>query len=502
MKINEIRNLLDAVDTLGVDIGQIWWHGSKVGGFTKFDKKYVGSGIVGSNTSGGFYFTDDKEAAKFYSDVEQVEREDSDEWSYDDINVYGEDEYYFVLNDINLGPYESEELARKEGEKLVDKHNDSEVGDIIHYDEKLSAYFLNFKNPLIVDNITDFRKAERSAEADGYDGIIGKDIYDGDMVSTVAVVFDSSLIRSVSGLKEGLGLDMDKTSRYARARSMGFDTDTIWYHGTSGNIKRFKTTTNGAAEGVYLTTSPLHAGNFSRKEGGNIIAVFVRGNIGTRDDMLAAVGSATNRTQEMITKGLDGYNDRTHSELIIFDPSNIRSIHAKFDVNSSSNDLLEGLDAEAEAYAEAHGLGEISWAGSGDMGTAYHTEKDTILKITRDDTELKNARMLVGKDLSNVIKIYDVEGSIIHMEELDMDHVEDLYGTAMSYAEYGDIMEIDTEDHVDMPRDVRKFIEEIQFGAMQLERVGILNLDLKDNNIGRKPNGEYAIFDMSSIKAN
>lgn len=164
--------------------------------------------------------------------------------------------------------------------------------------------------------------------------------------------------------------------------------------------------------------------------------------------------------------------------------------------------LKEGLDADVEAYAKAHGLGEISWAGSGDMGTAYHTEKGTILKITRDETELKYATVLLGKDLSNVIKVYAVEGPIIHMEELDMDHVEDLYGAAMNYAEYGDIMEIDTEEHVDMPRDVREFIEEIQFGAMQLERVGILNLDLKDNNIGRKPNGEYAIFDMSSVKVN
>ena len=165
-----------------------------------------------------------------------------------------------------------------------------------------------------------------------------------------------------------------------------------------------------------------------------------------------------------------------------------------------ANNISESVEREIEDYAEKHGLGEVSWEGSGDMGDAYVTGKDTILKITRDKTELEYATLIVGKKLQNVVAVYDVEGNVIHMEYLNTDGVEDLHGSAMGYAEYGDITEVDPEDHPDMPEDVKKFIDDISYGAFELQRNGVYNLDLKDNNIGRKSNGEYAIFDMSSAK--
>jgi hypothetical protein len=157
-------------------------------------------------------------------------------------------------------------------------------------------------------------------------------------------------------------------------------------------------------------------------------------------------------------------------------------------------------DIDVEKYAADHDLGDISWEGSGDMGEAYTTERDTILKITNDDTEIEFATMLVGKKLHNVVDIYDVSGNIIHMEYLDVDGIDDLYSSAMEYAEYGDITEIDVRDHEDMPDDVREFIENIGFGAGELSRAGVHNMDLKHDNIGQKSNGQYAIFDMSSHK--
>jgi hypothetical protein len=36
------------------------------------------------------------------------------------------------------------------------------------------------------------------------------------------------------------GLDLSKDARLARARDMGFDTDTVWYHGTTDNIAAFE----------------------------------------------------------------------------------------------------------------------------------------------------------------------------------------------------------------------------------------------------------------------
>jgi hypothetical protein len=160
-------------------------------------------------------------------------------------------------------------------------------------------------------------------------------------------------------------------------------------------------------------------------------------------------------------------------------------------------DLQESFEPEAERYAEKNDLGEISWAGSGDFGNAYYTEAGTILKVTRDKSELRYATMVVGKSLQNVAKIFDVSNNIIHMEELDMDHIEDIYYEALSFADYDDILEIDADD-TDIPPNVQKFIQDVQIGNMELEQLGIRNADIQPGNIGKKKDGNYAIFDMSS----
>jgi len=205
MKLSELQQLpmdkasrLSRAKAMGFDTSRVWYHGSKVGGFKKFDLKYAGSGVVGTNTSGGFYFSSDEEAAKYYSDVEHAEREDDEDWSYDDIAVYGEAEYYFLVGEINKGPFDSEEEAEDAARELVDKHNASSKGDVIHHDEKIGAYYLALENPLVVKSMDDFRLAERVAKSKGYDGIIGLDIHDGDMYSDVAVVFDPAKIRSIN----------------------------------------------------------------------------------------------------------------------------------------------------------------------------------------------------------------------------------------------------------------------------------------------------------------
>jgi hypothetical protein len=161
-----------------------------------------------------------------------------------------------------------------------------------------------------------------------------------------------------------------------------------------------------------------------------------------------------------------------------------------------------GGEDELEAYADKHALGELSWEGSGDMGEAYTTENDTILKVTSDDTELEYAKMLVGKKLDNVVDIYDVEGSIIHMEYLDTGHIDDLYFSAMEYSEHGAFDDIDIDEHEDINDELKDFILGVQDGMFQLQHNGVNNLDLKHDNIGRKANGKYAIFDMSSAKQN
>lgn len=162
--------------------------------------------------------------------------------------------------------------------------------------------------------------------------------------------------------------------------------------------------------------------------------------------------------------------------------------------------ILESLDKGVEDYAKRHNLGEISWAGSGDMGNAYYTERGTILKTTTDDTEIDAAKSIIGKNLSNVVKVFDVEGNIIHMEELSMDGIEDLFGDAMGYSEFGDFDDIDVDEHEDMSEETKQFILDVQHGTYELRSNGVLNLDLHDGNVGKKSDGNYAILDMSNEK--
>jgi hypothetical protein len=144
---------------------------------------------------------------------------------------------------------------------------------------------------------------------------------------------------------EGMTLE----ARMARAEAMGFDTSRVWYHGTRSateagyapDIKDFQTTKYGAAEGVFLTPDPKDANRYASSPiypGGTIYPVHTRGNIGSRQDMLDADGvNSTEKTASMMEKGFDGYFDEVHGEMVMFDPSNIRSVNATFDPDKSDS---------------------------------------------------------------------------------------------------------------------------------------------------------------------
>ena len=109
----------------------------------------------------------------------------------------------------------------------------------------------------------------------------------------------------------------------------------------------------------------------------------------------------------------------------------------------------------------------------------------------------------MGKKLDNVVHIYDVEDDIIHMELLDEEGVEDVYASAMNYVdEYGyggGFDSIDPDDIEGIPDEVSKFLHDISWGMHELSMNGIDNLDLKDDNIGKRGN-DFVIFDMSEKK--
>lgn len=143
------------------------------------------------------------------------------------------------------------------------------------------------------------------------------------------------------------GLDMSTEARMARARNMGFQTDLVLYHGTQATFSEFKISVDGInGPGVYLTASPKTAHIYadappvriresrshSQVDGddavGNIIPVLIRGRIESK--------KADWRSARQ--KKFDGI--RIGNTYVVFDPRNIRSVHAAFDPDHQNSPSL------------------------------------------------------------------------------------------------------------------------------------------------------------------
>jgi hypothetical protein len=198
------------------------------------------------------------------------------------------------------------------------------------------------------------------------------------------------------------GLDMSQAGRMGRAKEMGFDTDTVLYHGTDKEITDFRPSERGAfGPGVYLSEQSGVASRY-----GPPSKYHVRGNIlDTRPGKPAPKGLAESaksqltpeETQrwdrlwpqrntmavdaetfrEVLTRsvepqrvpeimrrlGFDGMQGIADGhELVIFDPSNIRSVNAAFDPEKSGSSTL----LAAAPFAAVGGVGAGTAMGEDD----------------------------------------------------------------------------------------------------------------------------------------
>jgi hypothetical protein len=155
------------------------------------------------------------------------------------------------------------------------------------------------------------------------------------------------------------GLDMSQAGRMARAKEMGFDTETVLYHGSSKEFDAFKEGDRGIFFGAKETASDY----------GEAQAYYVRGKMAPRSvvvqvkkeikaDRAKSVFSRfenerPHQQRELVKRlkklGYDGYSQGMGipgalGETVIFDPSNIRSVNAAFDPdNAASPQLLAGF---------------------------------------------------------------------------------------------------------------------------------------------------------------
>lgn len=192
--------------------------------------------------------------------------------------------------------------------------------------------------------------------------------------------FRTSLVGGSDDLAEAASfgqLPMDEASRMARAREMGFDMDAPLYHGTDQNIEAFRTNDGWYGNGVYATRSPQQAEYYTRRtphqtattqrvagEGWqepapNIMPLVARGRLASveeyqtlvRENMprgkwtKAGEDNAVRRAQQELERrgyaGVDagGIDD----EVVIFNPSNVRSRFAAFNpARSGEANLLAG----------------------------------------------------------------------------------------------------------------------------------------------------------------
>lgn len=222
-------------------------------------------------------------------------------------------------------------------------------------------------------------------------------------------------------LEQSPQLPMDLESRLKRAESMGVNTETTWYHGTSGDIKAFDPNrgngSGGAPRGaIFLTRNPKIAssfagamdldpatGAFKSRAGGNVIPVFVAAkktfdyqNTAHVDQLFESLSKTTIKAigkEQLINgkpmskaelrqqielgnwnfientgileaikaNGFDSMNVFEYGEknLAIFDPSKIRSVNAAFDPAKASEADILFQDANAPRGQISFGKGAI-----------------------------------------------------------------------------------------------------------------------------------------------
>jgi hypothetical protein len=175
------------------------------------------------------------------------------------------------------------------------------------------------------------------------------------------------------------GLDMSQAGRMARAKEMGFDTETVLYHGTGSDIKAFNTSENDISSqlgpGIFFTKFPESAGVYADAgnmgNSPNIIPVYIRGNIVDRYKTNIPPPAMLSREARrqfpklseddavrawFKSKGIDGLRTGNWEEVTVFDPSNIRSVNAAFDPEKSTSSTL----LAASPFAAVGGAGLTS----------------------------------------------------------------------------------------------------------------------------------------------
>jgi hypothetical protein len=176
------------------------------------------------------------------------------------------------------------------------------------------------------------------------------------------------------------GLDMSQAGRMARAKEMGFDTETVLYHGTQQDFDAFVSSSNGAnGPGIYFAVDPRAASMYANRSSemadkAKVLPVYLRsGQYATTqqlDELAASLrksGEANDAdaayvlaVERLKADGFIGVRDNVY--ISVFDPSSIRSVNAAFDPEKSGSSTL----LAAAPFAAVGGVGAGTAMGEDD----------------------------------------------------------------------------------------------------------------------------------------
>lgn len=182
------------------------------------------------------------------------------------------------------------------------------------------------------------------------------------------------------------GLDMSEEARYERARTMGFNTDTVFHHGTPYFFDKFDKSTMGknyiyAEDSGFFFTKKLRSAEFyanfraEPKPKGRVISAFLYFNNpieqSTNSDYYAPADRFDISGHDMMHDARLEGNDsilikgtRNDDLCIVFDPGQILSVNAAFDPATESYKFDNSLENTLDELIEANPVKKVdlNWA--------------------------------------------------------------------------------------------------------------------------------------------
>ena len=150
---------------------------------------------------------------------------------------------------------------------------------------------------------------------------------------------------------------------------------------------------------------------------------------------------------------------------------------------------------------------ELSWLGEGEYGAVYEIENtDKAIKITVDEDEILTSLKLLNHDTKFHVNIYEVlqieeHKYAIIMDKVDTKNIPQLFDMILKEAEQQMVhyTDIDFENtFYGLPNEAKELIQVLIDSDIEAKILGFENNDISINNIGRKNNGQFVVFDQHS----